>query len=116
MMVLSYCNRFCRSLSYRYRLFLRPCKGILACTQFDTQRRPNQVEGVAEMLLQEAFVRLTDGIERIAVDDDDGRILAALVRVAHLRAGAALALGLLLFDRFLQRAGQARRRQVGGGG
>src|ERR1700761_5385123 len=108
----SYCNLFSRFLQgapVRNPIFLRFFEWILTRAQFDTQRRADQRKRIAEMLFQITLVWVADRFQRVAVDHDDRRVHAALVRVAQLRTDRALAARLLLFDGLDQRAGQLRR-------
>src|SRR5471030_2027496 len=95
----SYCNLFSRFLQGAPALnrdFLRLFKRILTRAQFNPQRRADQRKRIAEMLLQITLVRIAHRFQRIAVDDDDRRVHAALVRIAQLRTDRALAARLLL--------------------
>ena len=50
---------------------------------------------LAEAAFQEALVDVRDVLQRIAVDDDDRRVHAALVGIAQLRSEGPCPLGLL---------------------
>src|SRR5690606_41272399 len=82
---------------------LRPLQiRIMGRLEFDAQRRAVQLEGAAETGFQIAPVRVRNRVQRIAVDDDERRVLAALVRIAHLGAENTLAGRRLLLDGRLQ--------------
>src|SRR6266404_9560274 len=74
------------------------CKGIFLTLENDADRRAHQVEGFAVHVDQVAPVRIGDVIRLIAVDDDDGRILSTLMRIAKLDAAAAHQRRLMAFD------------------
>ena len=68
-----------------------PGIGILAGAQLQAHRRSLQFESLGEESFQVAAIAVGQLVELVAVDDDGGRIDAALVRVAQLgpeQAGA----------------------------
>src|SRR2546423_153749 len=67
---------------------LAALEGIGAGAQLDAHRRALQLENLAKRVLQVALVRGFHSVQAAAVDDDDGRIGATLVRIAHLGAEA----------------------------
>src|SRR5437899_5519433 len=71
-----------RALALVRELFRHFCEWILASTQFNPQWSAYQRECIAEMLLEIAFVGVTDRFQSIAMDHDDRRILTALVCIA----------------------------------
>src|SRR5256885_5022639 len=83
--------------------------------QLDPQRRANQIEFLAESPFEEALVGLRHMLERIAVYDDDRRVHAALVRIAHLGAVDARLLGRLELYGLHQQAREHRRGHLAGG-
>src|SRR5690606_7838409 len=90
-------------------------KGILRGLEFDAQGRAGELEVLAEPPFQEALVGIADVFERIAVDDDDRRVLATLVRIAQLGTEGAGALGLLELHGLLQQAREHRGGHLDGG-
>lgn len=73
------------------------------------------MKGVTEGVLKIATITVTDLIDRIAVDDDDRRIGAALVGIARFRPEQAVFWRRLAGNGITQDAGQARRSQLGHG-
>ena len=83
--------------------------GIFRRHKLDAQRRTLQVKGVTEGVLKIATIAVTDLIDRIAVDDDDRRIGAALVGIARFRPEQAVFWRRLASNGVTQDAGQTRR-------
>ena len=85
---------------------------ILRRAHLDPQRRAGELEVLAKAPFEVALVGVGDVLERVAVDHDDRRVHAALVRVAQLRPEGAGALRRLVLDRLLQQPRQHRRRHL----
>ena len=91
-------------------------KWILAGPEFDTQRCPDQREGVPEMFFEITFVIVADIFQTVSVNDDYGRILSPLMGISQLRPdGSLTSWRLLIGHRFLKNPRQARRRKFGHG-
>src|SRR5260221_1617156 len=89
---------------------------VLVAAERDAYRRAHQIERLAIDIDQIAAVGVRHVIGLIAVDDDDGRIAAALVGVTQLDAAAADQRRLMAFDRRFQHPRQFRGAHVAGGG
>src|SRR5947207_1082162 len=80
--------------------------------EFEGERGPDQLEGVAEIALEVAFVGVRNAVERVAMDDDARRVDAALVRIAQLRPDEARSRRRLPLDRRDHRARDLGRRNA----
>src|SRR5947208_15560572 len=80
--------------------------------EFEGERGPDQLEGVAEIALEVALVGVRNAVERVAMDDDARWIDAALVRIAQLRPDEAGLRWRLPFDRGDHGARDFWRRQT----
>src|ERR1019366_1597461 len=78
----------------------------------DAKRRSGELEMGADPPFEIALVRVGDVLEGVAVDDDDRRVHATLVRVAQLRPEGTRALWALVLDGLLQQPGQDGRRHL----
>src|SRR5258708_3982880 len=96
-------------------LFLRTSVWILAGAELDSQWSTDQCESFTEMLFQITFVVIFDRFQRVAVNNDDRRVLSALVRITQFRTDRTLAPRLLMLHRFDQCTRQFRRGQVSHG-
>ena len=83
-------------------------KGIFTRSHFNSQRCPNKFEVFAESPLEVSFVGVCDMFEGISVNHNDGRIHAALVRVAQLGPEHARSFWGLMLNSLLEQAGQDR--------
>src|SRR6202030_4072257 len=81
-------------------------------SELDPQRGTLQLELLAKPSFQVTAVTVRHVAQRIAVNHDDGRVGAALVRVTQLGTLIAGTRRSLPFDRGPQRTGQARRGQA----
>ena len=66
-------NRGCQSI-WRGLLPFLVSERILAGDELDAQRRPLQLEGFAEGVLEIAAITVADLVDRIAMNDDDRRV------------------------------------------
>src|SRR5437879_13003954 len=89
-----------------------PCIRIDSATEFDPQRGPPQPELLAKPSLQVAPVTIGHVPQGIAVNHDQGRIGATLVRIPQSGAHVAGARRLLPFNSGPQRPGQLTRGQA----
>src|SRR5690606_6852576 len=85
------------------------CEGVPAGAQLDAQWSSLERQALAKPSLKIALVALADLVQRAAVDHDDRRVLAALVRVAHLGADRPVARRRLVLDGGDQVAGELGR-------
>lgn len=93
-------------------------EGVFLRAELDAKRRAGEVELLAEEAFEIAAVAFADVLEGVAVNHDDRRIRAALVREAGLRTAAAGARGLLALDGLEEGSRELGRRNlaVGRGG
>src|SRR5688572_27470432 len=94
---------------------LAPLEGVGRGAQLDAHGGADQLEDLAERVLEVALVGVLHVVQAAAVDHDDGGVHPALVRIAHLGTEAPRPRGLLLFDRDLQRARELGRGELGHG-
>ena len=89
--------------------------GIRICrhVELDLQRSSLQSEDLAKVMLQIAPIRLGDLVQRIAMNHDQGRIAAALVRIAQLWTEQTTARWRLAGDGVDQCPRQPGSRQIG---
>ena len=76
--------------------------------ELDTQWRADQLEMLAHPAFQKALVSLGYMLQAGAMNDNDRRVLAALVGIAHLGTEHARALGLLKLHGLQQQACEHR--------
>src|SRR4030065_1086223 len=90
-----------RVLAFAHRAACLACKRIAgaAFLDLDSQWRALHLERLAETAFQIALVIVAQAFQRIAVQDDDRRILAALVGIARLGAGQPRLGGRVPFHR-----------------
>jgi len=86
--------------------------GVLTCFEFQPHRRSDQLEFLAEVIEQITPVGAGYGFRLIAMDNDQRRILAALMCVAQLDTPPPDQGGLMNHYRFFQETGQLRGRTL----
>ena len=79
---------------------------IVGGLQFDAQRCTHKIKGLAEPAFKKAFVSIGDMLQGIAMDHDDRRVHATLMRITQFRTEHAAFLGGLELNRLQQNAGQ----------
>ena len=84
-------------------------KRVLGAFVLDPERRTGQFEYFHEMMFEKSCVGSGDAVERIAMNHDDWRVTATLMRIPQLWAEQAVARWRLLFDGRNQCAGEFGR-------